>query len=492
MFGDTFVRTRTTSLLLVVLFAARLSIEKHLSLLTAPAENRPTCLATNTYQKRNHKHIGNPRNLYPVDLFGEDPSDCHSCFFQPVKLHEEKHSCSKSRFVCPVKEKYIPIIMGGFENASTQVCHSLRALEERSSEQNVNVFIVGGSVTHGGYADGCLEGSCSELNSDLVCVKTLGNECAWHYGVKKYLQHRYENPKLNVIDFSWGGSSSCTFPHLFVQQLEANNVTLTSRDLVLYDYSVNDGVSFSSHVSLNKLRHCMEAGIERLTKYSQDGIPPAVILLEYYSYRGLDVSEEFPEPDSYTKVYREVATKFHLPVISYRDLFWHSTFREDLKQFPKLKYIFENKWAEPSNADIHPPWVVHDFYADVLAGALHLTHQICKNRSPDSVIEIAAGEWLSSPASEDLVLLHEEATTANAPHLTPEEVHRLPHGWNLYQDRLGKPGWIVEGLVDKTIPESFLSFSAPYNASAVSSTSPAALEVSPLLCKLIEMQGASL
>jgi hypothetical protein len=388
-----------------------------------------------------------------------------------------------------IKGRIHPITMTGFENASSQVCHSLRSLEAHKSEQNVNLIIFGGSVTKGQLAAGCIEGSCTEFTADGKCLVGNGSDCAWHHGVLKYLQHRYDNPLINVIDLSFPATSSCNLPHLLAEKLEAGVFNLTSRDLVLYDYSVNDGASFTSSTQLQKLQHCMETNVEKLTQYSQDGHPPAVILLEYYPYKGLNLKEENPpdSTDSYANIYRQVAEQFHLPVISYRDLFWHPIFREHLKQFPKFADILQNKWAEATNLDLHPPWIVHDLYADVITGALDLTHHLCKNRLGDSLIEIAMDQpqlVSSSPVPGHIVLLNEVATTANAPFLTPEEVQRLPHGWNLYQDRLGKPGWIMEKRQvgdGENVFDGVLTFTVPnYTASSVSTTnnSPATLEVS--------------
>jgi hypothetical protein len=425
--------------------------------------------------------------MYPIDLFESNSStdDRYSCFFQQSKLHQEAHSCSKSRFVCPLNEEYMPIVMTGFENASSRVCHSLRSLKGHKSEQSPNLIIVGGSMTLGGYAGGCMEDSCTEINSDGICLTGNGWGCSWHHGVLKYLQQRYENPHMNVIDLSSGATSSCSLPHLLAQKLAAGGFNLTSRDLLLYDYSVNDGVSSNSLVSQQKLQHCMVAVIEKLAQYSQDGRPPAVILLEYYPYKGLNVKEESPDQmNSYSTVYREVARQFHLPIISYRDLFWHPLFREHLKPLPKLANILQNKWAEPTNLDIHPPWIVQDLLSDLVAEALELTHHLCKNRMGDSLIEIAAEQnFVSSPVPGQIVLFNEVATTVNAPFLTAEEILRLPYGWNLYQDRLGKPGWIIEErlrlLGEKKASSPVLTFNVKYkNAKSVRTKSSATLEVS--------------
>jgi hypothetical protein len=477
--------------LVFILFVGRLvfalevfqNVENTLSLLT---RNHSTpCAATRLLRLKNPR-----RNRYPLDLFGKEEisPDNYSCFFEPVKLHQETHSCSHSHFHCPIKQEYIPITMTGFENASNQICHTLKFLEEEEednrSEQSsppVNLIIIGGSVTWGGYAGGCMEGTCAELKPNGFCATGSGGDCAWVQTIVKYLQHRYtnNNSRLKVIDLSEGGTTSCTLLYTLIQRLESRNVTLTSRDIILYDYSVNDGICFRGRMS--RLQKCMVDTFEKLAQYSIDGLPPSIILLEFYPFRDLNVvTMQFPESNNsyknriyheltYSNVYREVARKFHLPIISYRDLFWHPLFRADLKQYPKLEYIVEYKWARNGyNVDVHPPWVVHDVYSDVIAGALELTHLLCNNKIRNSLVEIDVDPWAILQNNESApvvkVLLNVEATTTTAPYLTPEEVSHLPYGWKLYQDRLGKPGWIVQqpSNVQTPLSSAALTFSAPY------------------------------
>jgi hypothetical protein len=142
--------------------------------------------------------------------------------------------------------------------------------------------------------------------------------------------------------------------------------------------------------------------------------------------------------------------------------------------------------------DIHPPWIIHDLFADVIAGALELTHHLCNhnhhhnhiyyhdtqnnNITTVSIIETDLDPWKqfreSSQSNDSLVVLNEEATVAQAPFLTPEEIRALPYGWKLYQDRVGKPGWIIEGnkTVVKSAIQKQLIFNCPYQYASHGST----------------------
>jgi hypothetical protein len=469
-------------------------VEKALSLLTW---NHTTCLSTDALL------LSDPRrNVYPLDLFGETsfPSDSHSCFFQNSYLREETHSCSHSHYICPVKEKYIRIAMTGFENASSQICHTFKALEEETGEEAdtngqtpppVNVFLIGGSVTGGVAVAGCTEGFCSH-ETDAPCVQF---DCAWPKSIMNYLRNRFEKKnkksQINLIDLAAGATTSCSLLHTLVQKLEARNATVSSRDILLYDYSVNDGTIYHDAKQLQQLKHCLEGVLEKLVHYSQDHSPPTVILLEFYPFKAFEINRQTGDPDCYTKVYHDVASEFHLPIISFFDLQWHPLFREDLKQYPKLEYIMQYKWAKPAVpggywVDIHPPWLVHDIYADVIAGALEGALHLCNhnhahrnhNNKSGTIIEIDVDPWKafreSSTGSNNLVVINEEATVANAPFLTHEEIRALPYGWKLYQDRRGKPGWIIEGnnTVERPLNQRVLTFSGHYQSDSGSTTPP--------------------
>jgi hypothetical protein len=457
-------------------------VEKALSLLE---RNNSACLAT----KLLHANLG--RNGYPVDLFGEIASDNYSCFFEPAKLHQESHFCSHSRFICPIKEEFIPMSMSGFENASSQICHTLTALKANHNDNEqqtppINLIIVGGSVTLGGYAGGCMEGSCSELNSSGFCETGFGWYCSWVQTLVKYLQLRYKNARFNLVDLATGATSSCNLPSAIMQRLKDRNITLTSRDLLLYDYSVNDGVSFSDPARLQRLRRCVEITFGNLVHYSQDNSPPTILLLEFYPFKYLNVRSQSPTQDSYSTIYQEAARQYHLPIISYRDLFWHPLFRKHLKQYPKLEYVLEYHWAQPgSNVDIHPPWVAQDVQADIIAGALELVQQLCElNRTGESLTSsISLDPWATNMQSSEstigTILLNVDATTTNSSYLTPKEIKLLPYGWKLYQDRLKKPGWIIAGNVTKKTPLSLrvLTFDIANFSLSSSSATSATLEV---------------
>jgi hypothetical protein len=496
-------------------------VEKALSLLRK--NNQTTCLATEALR------LNNPhRNVYPLDLFGQKvfPSDNYSCFFLNPILRQETHSCSHSHNICPIKEEYLRIAMTGFENASSQICHTFKSLKDPNEPIHppVNVILIGASVTGGVASGGCTKGFCS-TEENAPCVQF---DCAWPNSVLTYLRNRFEKKnknkkKINLIDLAAGATTSCTLLHTLVQKLEAKNVTLSSRDLLFYDYSVNDGIVFQDPKQLQALRHCIEGVLEKLVHYSTDGLPPTIILLEFYPFKGFTVVQQQPstEMQSYSTVYHEVARKFHLPIISYRDLHWHPLFREDVRKFSSLEYIVNYKWAKPTVpggywVDTHPPWIAHDLFADVIAGVLEVTHHLCNhdntnfnnnnknNNNKNSgavdqllITNISFDPWKSFrdglQTSHNLkVLINEEATVANAPFLPPEEIRALPYEWKLYQDRRGKPGWIVEQPADANAErhrnKAELTFSAPYNttssssssfffSSSAASSSPATLEI---------------
>jgi hypothetical protein len=97
-----------------------------------------------------------------------------------------------------------------------------------------------------------------------------------------------------------------------------------------------------------------------------------------------------------------VAKDFHIPVISYRDLYWFEEYQSDLAKYPVWEWFVKYDWNKrvdrgrtPGDhiGNIHPPWPVHDFYADFLALAFEELHDFCnmghkeekeKEQSPSS------------------------------------------------------------------------------------------------------------
>jgi hypothetical protein len=109
-------------------------------------------------------------------------------------------------------------------------------------------------------------------------------------------------------------------------------ILLTSRDLILYDYSVNDALCFTSSKQLLRLNGVWKT----LSRNSFIILQMVLLPLCYFitPFKSLNFGTEKPDPESISKSYWEVAKQFQLPIIFYRDLFWHPLFREDLKRIP--------------------------------------------------------------------------------------------------------------------------------------------------------------
>lgn len=100
--------------------------------------------------------------------------------------------------------------------------------------------------------------------------------------------------------------------------------TLSDRDLVLLDYSVNDGIVFKSSAdSLESLANSLEAIVRNLMKRG-NGSYPAIVMVEHWPYgHEAYYSPKPPPPDGtvpdYAVAYRRVARHYKLPIWSYRE-----------------------------------------------------------------------------------------------------------------------------------------------------------------------------
>jgi hypothetical protein len=421
------------------------------------------------------------RNSYPLDLFDETSSDSYPCHIWIPNLDRDTHNCSSSKFICPLKPHHLPILMSSFENASTQICDSFVALEEGKP---VRIIIFGGSVTRGHVAGGCIEGKCLD-DEKGNCDTEL---CRWGLTFGEYIRdHMFPlNKNIEILDASVGGTGSCYLPRHIPSFLHSRNISLSKHDIILMDYSVNDGCWYSKDVAkLKLLTNCLVNTLQSLAQSTIGGDLPTVLLLEFWPYRGFDLQAIDPDNFSYSIAYHDISKKFHIPMVSHRSLFWSDIFRNDIRQHPKLEFLLQYKYGVPNSIYIHPSWVTHDFYADFMVAVFDRSRALCRHRAHTTVElpEEITFEALHKGNNKDVVLLDEDASNGKAPLLDKLQILALPYEWKHYQDRPRKPGWIIENHhIRENNSSGFhplpLTFSAVYNESTLSVASIATLEVS--------------
>jgi hypothetical protein len=482
-----------------------------------------------------HSLIESPhkRSNYPMDIFDysiSSPHDEYACFFR--QLPNEKHTCSSSSsFFCPMKTSYLPTVLKQFENASTDICHTLNLLEgklthlEQTAEaeevEEIQVIVFGGSVTAGIWANGCFEGEGDPKNGPYP--SNVRPECAWHASFVNYLQqrfvssssssssHRQRKLTLKLVNLAVSGTTSCYMEKSLQTILEERKITLHKHDIILLDYSVNDGAVFANSqaqtdkdplyacvTSLLKQFHVLLYDDEYPNPHSRSPLSsslhflPTIILLEFWPFVNNYLFRAKVDT-SYHQIYTQIAKEFHIPLISYRDLYWSEEYQSDLAKYPIWERLVKYDWCkrvDPGRTpgdyifNIHPPWAVHDFFADLLALAFEELHEFCniahkeekeKEQPPSSSTALPNDKFILLNAEEEEKLFHKLiAIKSNAlclPHhcsylikeiarnqitsfLSAETTNVLPYEWKLYQDRVGKAGWIIQGnFTEKEIEE---------------------------------------
>jgi len=170
----------------------------------------------------------------------------------------------------------------------------------------------------------------------------------------------------------------------------------------------------------------------------------------------------------YQNVYHAVAKEFKLPLWSYRDTL--DFIIKENKTHPAVSYLsFEHNLY---GSNIHPPWYVHRFLADLIAANFLREMWKChagggetpESRPTSEMISsrIPKGNWKEEDQCDPAVPLFMDMTAKNT-------MNHLPNGaeatvrsepkdsWKLMEDRPGKFGWIVTRPQNRTQISSLIS-----------------------------------
>eukprot|EP01036_Dinobryon_divergens_P032905 gene32905-42586_t len=183
---------------------------------------------------------------------------------------------------------------------------------------------MGGSVTNGAWARGCVcESDSCNISEDLrKCLENRdGNHCcSWPRQLRRWLISK-TSARVNFISYAIGGTTSSTALNLYVEKLPK----LPHLDLVLLDYSVNDACALGN---------------------------------------GMDTQNSSPIDSS----------QCHASNISW----WSATIAN--KSFSKIL-----RWQDNCvECEVHPPWIVHLYTADLYAAIIEKEFHRCSSSSSTS------------------------------------------------------------------------------------------------------------
>lgn len=297
---------------------------------------------------------------YPIEFYNPIVHDeamvpCTSLILdQPVN-----YSCPEKFLSCPVTMENI---LDGMNSSrgwpkSTDLCKWKKNLDDPNSV--TRLFLLGGSVAFGQESKYC----CNKPE----CTTWVFKRCPWLHYLQRWLQF---TSKGSVQWFNLGrpGADSAMMAHSLFNKFDEIKVTsLTSQDVIFLDHSYNDR-GLSQPLYHHKILVGLESVIHNLLSMAENpSQPPMIIIFED------DTRPVKSAPDlSYTLVYRQVAKYYGLRLYSYRDAVLSENAARLQSQYRKwLSYELYG----------HPPWNVHLFYADLVAGALVSEFNTCGSTS---------------------------------------------------------------------------------------------------------------
>ncbi len=256
--------------------------------------------------------------------------------------------------ICPVYQQNVIDGLAATSKRKTQTAlwQLKQSLDDPS--KSVKIVVFGGSETIGGQAGGCCHrDECYPQISMQVPT------CAWAHYLGEWARKTY---KANIVTYNlaMGGHTSVLMAEVFTSQFKnANITTLTSSDLVLLDHSINDRGMQTIYAPM--LERGLELFIRELYFFSTPHSFPTIVLIELEPF-----SKYGGGSHHYTFSYKKIASHYNLPIWSYRDAV-NSVFATST-QAHFLDYIRLVK--NYAGGLIHPPWFLHLFFADMIAGML--------------------------------------------------------------------------------------------------------------------------
>eukprot|EP01041_Mallomonas_annulata_P004808 gene4808-9589_t len=379
----------------------------------------------------------NPQiHSYPIDIFarqsGQHPHNSQQQYICAAhdKSRTQRHICPEIS-ICPIDFQNLIDANKSKKNKfkiSTSFCKLFELLQDPSS--TVHIIILGGSVTSGTYTGGCccthefdkkcphninpshMDKSC-DFNSEYTNFNST-KACSWPTLLHRWLQHIFPS-QIHMVNLSSGGRTSTYTAETIISDLRYKGIfSVNSSFLFILDHSINDAFSHPTKITNIQLFHSLENLLQRIYYISLNGSWPTVILLEHWPYASNNMYANTPNASStstsnsgfdgdYSIPYAAISSKYSIPLWSYKNIIWSEYMLQNQNSYVKPLRFHMNK-MHPRKQDVHPPWYVHLYYADMIAGLISLEMKRCHIKTHGS---------------------------GNCP-------------WRLYEDRPGKGGWIAE------------------------------------------------
>ena len=199
-------------------------------------------------------------------------------------------------------------------------------------------LIVIGSFTYGCCCDSTLDSKCENLNVDkstVICGDPIYRDwthgCRWSGMLERWMTSKGFST-VTFHDRAVGGLTSPGRADIFGDSDGNIFKNLSASDVICIDHSTNDAMSyFGIAARLRELEKGLESLVRRILHFSIEGSWPTIILLEQYPFCGAFYNECKVDPATnisvgnycksqldYSDVYVRVASKFRLPLWSFR------------------------------------------------------------------------------------------------------------------------------------------------------------------------------
>lgn len=407
--------------------------------------------------------LGNHKFSYPIDIYQENrtliPDEAEYACVSVDFTFPTPHRCSYKYF-CPLYEENINTARSLIKwNISSNLCHFVsHQLNRFPNSRKTNVVLLGGSVPFGQGALGCC---CLSSFEGERCPKTFhcGDEtglhwnvrdghrmsfhCRWGAHLEQFLHTTYSHVVFHEIVL--GSTGSGAMASKVVAILTERGIQLGRGDIVLFDHSMNDVAPFGRN--LDDPPYHLRVGLEELFRnilsYAKEGYP-TLILLEMWgrhNYR------------EYSEIYRELAAHYGAYLWSLPQVLHSEFMNTNQSQYVNYLNTVNNQLR-----NIHPPWHVSMFYADLISNLLF--REIASKESCTPADEVATSTTLppvlakvkptiKQCAKDKQVLSSFRFTSGKIESSAPESLLiEPPNSWQLVEDRVGKYGLITEYIDD--------------------------------------------
>mmetsp|Transcript_86462 Transcript_86462/g.209656 ORF Transcript_86462/g.209656 Transcript_86462/m.209656 type:complete len:480 (-) Transcript_86462:148-1587(-) len=349
---------------------------------------------------------GGREGWWPACLaIGKAPFYAHGAFRDPE--FEASYPLSARDFAkIPLEGNYAGIV---------------RVLQKLAAGGTVNIVVLGGSETGGACCLQKMKGS----------KPVLWKSCAWSARLTHWLQATFPQGTVVLRNLAIGGYTTGVIHSAVGAMFSAEGMDQT--DLVILDTLPNDAYPMGGLAGLG-------------TKY--DRHQTVSITYEALVRTIHAISPDIAVFSIVAGCYKCIETKHsQLDVIQYYDLA-HVDYAKLVSQSPaeRQQLLWDNRThAGPAENDCHPHWHTHQITADVIENAWGRAWALACSSPPAALPALPRQTFWEERILKQFPTCvrpssYFSALRASSPG-TPQPIEQ--HGWRLFEDRPGKPGWIA-------------------------------------------------